>query len=135
MGEMEWASDYWTLGNLSHLYLEDSYVLGIQESPGRLVFRMEFVLQETHPEYEVPGPEVQYCYRRGELVFESVSDISWSRRGSVPAVDATGEIDLGNIDALLNKEGRFRLFGDWSDVRVRSAAPHIRLTSKRSGGG
>lgn len=101
---------------LREVYLENSYVLEITEGKGDLVFRMEFVLREGHPKYRVPQPDEQYCYERGELTFQGVSELRRLERNDVLSFDATGERDLGNIDQLYYEDGGYTASGDWGRV-------------------
>ncbi len=123
---------YWELDVMNGLYLEDSYVLGIHERDGRLVFTMEFVLREQHPNYRPPNHGQQYCYRRGELIFEPASEIEWLERHDVASVDATGETDLGNIDSMNSRDGVYQLEGEWGHVRIRSPQPTVELLTENS---
>jgi hypothetical protein len=116
-------TEYAELPGLSDLYLEDSYVLDIVESAGRLTFSMLAVLTPEHPAYHDPRPGEQYCYAGGALVFSDVAHIDWLERSTQRYVDATGEIDLGNIDSLTTTDGMYEVAGDWGRVRIRCAGP------------
>jgi hypothetical protein len=113
-------SEYGNWSVLRELYLEDSYVLEIIEGTRDLTFRMEFVLREGHPRYRAPKPNEQYCYERGELTFQDVSELRWLERNDVLSFDATGERDLGNIDQLYREDGRYTASGDWGRVTFRA---------------
>jgi hypothetical protein len=104
---------YWQLDGLDGIYLEDSYVLSIEESPSEVIFRMEFVLRESHPAYRAPQAGEQYCYRRGALTFRDLRDVQWTSRKAAVTTDAMGEVDLGNIDALSRNGTRYSIEGDW----------------------
>lgn len=101
---------------LSELYLEDSYVLEILESPSCLIFQMEFVLREGHPKYRAPKQDEQYCYERGKLIFQGIRALRWLERTEVLSFDAKGEHDLGNIDQLYQENGWYMASGDWGEV-------------------
>ncbi|MEV3904069.1 hypothetical protein AB0K11_17225 [Mycobacterium sp. NPDC050551] len=116
-------TDYAELPGLRDLYLEDSYVLAIVERAGRLTFSMSAVLTPEHPAYRDPLPGEQYCYADGALVFSDVAHIDWLQRSTQRYVDATGEIDLGNIDSLTSAAGGYEVAGDWGRVRIRCAGP------------
>lgn len=116
-------TDYAEMPGLSDLYLEDSYVLDIAESAGRLTFSMSAVLTPEHPAYRDPLPGEQYCYADGALVFSGVTHTDWLERSTQRYVDATGETDLGNIDSLTSADGTYEVAGDWGRVRIRCAGP------------
>lgn len=120
---------YWEMPGLQEIYLEDSYVLGIRAEGHELTFDMEFVLREGHTLYEVPGPERQYCYRRGRLIFRDVEATKWIERREVASRDLNGDRDLGNIDSLVNESGWFKLEGDWGNVHLRAARVEAALDS------
>lgn len=121
--------DYTDYPELAGLYLEDSYVLGIFELPNEVRFNLEAVLTRQHPAYHDPLPGEQYCYAKGNLVFAEATEVQWLSRSSQQFTDATGEVDLGNIDALSNDDGVFAVEGDWGRVRIRSdSAPRFDLS-------
>ena len=124
-------SNYWDWPVLQEIYLEDSYVLGIRETPGQLTFQMEFVLRHGHPRYRPPRADEQYCYERGELTFRGARDAHWLERNEVRSIDATGESDLGNIDVLQCANGRFEASGDWGHVDLIADDVTVELEPNR----
>lgn len=52
-------SAYEQLPGLQHIYLQDSWVLGISHDEESLVFELEFVLTEGHPLYTERKPNEQ----------------------------------------------------------------------------
>lgn len=115
--------NYYELPEFTGVYLEDSYVLGIDEPPQALIFRVEFVLTESHPDYRPPREGEQYCYVAGSLTFEHPDKIEWLERSQQVYTDASGEEDLGNIDFLVSEDGRWRAGGDWGEVVVHAPRP------------
>jgi hypothetical protein len=109
-------------------YLEDSYVLGLDESePSRLTFSLALVLTPKHPLYVAPSPHEQYCFRNGDLAFEGITALDWVERHFNPSTDADGQIDYGNIDVFtIGPEGRYFVEGDWG--RVALTAKFARIT-------
>jgi hypothetical protein len=118
---------YHQLLGLRNVYLEDSYVTGIVETPGRLEFHLDLVLTECHPDYRPPGPDEQHCYRPARLTFPNVRRATWLERHVRPFTDAAGEVDYGNIDVLYEEDGRYHLEGDWGAVVVVSDPPVLVL--------
>lgn len=115
-------TDYPTVADLSAVYLEDSYVLQLVEEPGTVRFRLEAVLTPEHPAYHPPNNGEQYCYAMGWLVFSGVENVEWKRRSAAHSVDATGEVDLGNIDYMKREAEAWVLGGDWGDVVIVTRA-------------
>lgn len=120
-------SDYWEIPGFGGLYLEDSWVLDITAKPGIVELTVDLVLRELHPDYQPPAPGEQYCYRRGFVRFTGVSSLVWEGQGAPPAVDATGEKDLGSIDVLMATDAGYEVEGDFGRIRVTSAAPVVRF--------
>jgi hypothetical protein len=119
---------YGELPGFAEVYLEDSWVLAVRATPARIEFDMEFVLREGHPLYEPPSSGEQYCYHRGRLTIDNVKSLNWTDQGSPPAVDASGELDFGNIDALFVGGGQVRAEGLWgSMVAWTDTTPAIHL--------
>jgi hypothetical protein len=129
-------ASYWDVEALKDVYLEDSWVLGVVAQPGAVWFELDVVLRESHPQFEAPKPDEQYCYKRGRLMFRDVTELHWSGQGRPPAVDSEGDIDYGSIDELASTESGFRAVGDFGTLEVTtSAPPEIELATSRSKGG
>ena len=94
------VADYSDLPGLEHLYLEDSYVLGIREQHDELRFELEAVLTEDHPRWAPPKPGEAYAYRRVDLVFVRPSRVWWIEQTMQPVVGPGGDVDFGNIDSF-----------------------------------
>jgi hypothetical protein len=124
---------YDELPGLEHLYLEDSFVLGIDERDGAIAFTVEAVLTEGHPRYHSPLPGEQHCYARVALTFRAVADVEWPERSDHVFTDPDGSQDLGGIDFLKWDGDRFDIAGDWGHVLFRSAPPEIVYLSDLSG--
>lgn len=114
------TADYTLIKPLSGIYLERSYVLDITEAPGSIEFILEAVLTPESEKYHPPNPGEQYCYMNGELTFSGITRTDWISRSFQKYTDATGEIDYGNIDALITYADGYQLEGDWGTVRVWS---------------
>jgi hypothetical protein len=114
---------YYDIPELRSLYLEDSFVLEIDERDGGIAFTVEAVLTEDHPRYHEPKPGEQYCYERIVLAFVNVSSVQWLERSEHVFTDVDGEQDLGNIDVLRWDGELYDIAGDWGHVQVHSAAP------------
>ena len=105
-------SQYHGWDNFKNTYLEDSFVLGVEESEGQLSFIVEVVLTEKHPLYKPPHESEQYCYRRGGIIFQESNLVRWLTRNMQPFTDADGSEDYGNIDSFELTSDGYRLMGD-----------------------
>ena len=113
-------------------YLEDSYVLGLEENePSRLAFSLLLALTPKHPLYVPPSTAEQHCYRNGLLAFEGVTAIDWTERHFKPTSDKDGTIDYGNIDAFeITPDGYYVVNGEWGRVTLKAKRASITLSSK-----
>lgn len=114
----------WTFDRVS---LGESYVLDIEARPGVLTLRLDLLLLHGHPEYRPPPPGEWACFRSATLTFPSVRGLRWNDQGRTPATDATGERDWGCLDSLEERGNVHRLVGDWGDITVESAPPHLSI--------
>ncbi len=121
------------LSGLSQVFLEDSWVLDVVVRPSELTLRLDVVLREEHGRYQPPRPGEQYCYSKGSLIFSDVRQVEWEMSETRPAVDATGEIDYGNIDALEFAGDRFRLEGEFGRIAVSAAGVELQLDDPDAG--
>ncbi|OLR90326.1 hypothetical protein BJP25_03595 [Actinokineospora bangkokensis] len=105
------------------VYLEDSFVLGIEETPGVLRFRLDAVLTPEHPDWHPPHPGEQHCYVGAHLTFRACTRVEWISRTGATYTDASGEADHGNIDTMTRHPTHWHLTGDWGEVRVHTTEP------------
>jgi len=105
---------------LAHIYLEDSWVLGIETNKTDVVFECEFVLLESHENYRPALKGEQYCYRRGKLRFDNCKMIKWHSIKDSRSTDLDGSIDMGNIYSFKFDDDFNKLEGDWGEVDITS---------------
>lgn len=117
---------YYDESCLANVYLEDSYVLAIEESASTLAFTMDLVLLESHPLYEKPDTaEVRCCYRRARIIFTETHHVYWHTRSALVSTDADGDLDMGNIDTFRIEKGAYHLTGDWGALSVGCDAVQV----------
>ncbi len=116
---------YPELPGLEALYLEDSYVLGIEEEPREVRVQVDAVLTDAHPKWTAPKPTEQYSYLRVDLVFPNPRSVEWLNKAMQPIRDASGETDYGNIDTFVWRPGLYELTGEWGHVRIESDPPIV----------
>lgn len=117
--------EYQNFPGFDQVYLEDSFVLGIETTQHSAELMLEVVLRERHPLYQHPKAGEQYSYRRGSIRFPGAVDVRWIRASIRPSVDAAGDVDFGNIDALYRESGKYGILGDWGELAIVSDAPEI----------
>lgn len=120
---------YFEIFSLSNIYLEDSFVLSISETSESLIFELEAVLTERHPQYEEPKEDEQYCYRKASLRFFNVCSIDWIDKRLMQYKDRADKIDYGNIDGITIDDGSYKLWGDWGTVIVREGEMEFTFTN------
>jgi hypothetical protein len=123
------TADYHSLAGFEHVYLEDSYVLGITAQPGTLTITLDLVLTADHPAYQPPTDGEQHHLQPAEITFVQVTSLTWTEQGAPPATDASGQIDYGGIDTLLRNGTATTVEGDFGRLHVESPAPALRLRS------
>lgn len=109
---------YYELPGLEQIYLEDSFVLGVEILPGSVRVRLDVVLREGHASYVAPGVDEQYCFRKGVLRFEDVSEVTRRMPTGPPAVDASGDTDYGGIDRYEVEDSVHRIMGEIGELTV-----------------
>jgi len=111
---------------LRHVYLPDSWVLGVETSESSVCFVLDAVLEQGHPcFYWPPKPGEQHAYARLRWCLHG--EVCWNdgpNLGSA-ATDAGGEKDYGNIDAWFREGNLDHLEGGWGAVAVRDARQTI----------
>ena len=113
--------EYFNIEVLKDIYLEDSYVLEIIEQSDKILFKIDFVLCESHPFYKAPKINERYCYHLGEIVFAELEKISWIEKNTENySYDANNEKDLGNIDSFFYEGNKYFLEGSWGEVIIKS---------------
>jgi hypothetical protein len=116
---------------LAELYLEDSWVLSITAAQGTLEIVADFVLREGHPDYSRPLPGKRYCFKKGKLVFTSLTELHWIEQGDEPAVDASGEVDYGSLDVVEFDDKAWVIMGDFGKISLLSStSPYVQWQSQ-----
>ncbi|RMP84013.1 hypothetical protein [Pseudomonas syringae] len=100
------------------IYLEDSYVLAIEEAVSTLSLVMELVLLESHSLYVKPASDEAYCYRNAHIHFCLTQRVIWHQRSVLVSRGANGDTDLGNVDVFRIEGATYHLKGDWGSVSV-----------------
>lgn len=118
---------YTDLPPLANFLLEESYVLDLVAQPGVISIRSDLVLTPEHPEYAMPSPGEQMCFRLGTITITGVRDLTWTGQGLPPAVDANDERDYGNIDSFEWESGRFVLEGSFGVLDVHADDVEVSL--------
>jgi hypothetical protein len=113
---------YTDLHGFESIVLEESFVLGIQATPGAVEFRVDLVLARDHPDFRTPQPGDAECFRLGVVRFRDVQRVTWSSQGAQPASDATGDLDYGHIDSFVWDRELFELNGNWGAMEVVAAS-------------
>lgn len=115
-------SEAWTEMELFEgVDLNDSFVLGWRQDRDLLEFSLEASLWPGHPEYEAPPHDEYACYKPAALRVRGLRSVTGLRgmHECMPAIDAAGERDFGNIDALSAlPSGGFHLAGEFGEVRI-----------------
>jgi len=119
--------DYTRFPGLAEVYLEDSYVLAIEEAPGRVTFRLEAVLTPEHPAYREPPAGRHHCYATGDLIFADATHVEWVRRSDHRFTDASGDTDLGNVDVVRIDGNGIVVEGDWGELHLTGTQPRFEL--------
>ena len=115
---------YHAIPGLEHFYLEDSWIIAIDQSDG-LRFKLEAVVTEEHPAYRELKPGEQYCYRWLTISWPASASIDFQPSGQPPAVDATGATDYDNIDRFEWADARFEVEGNFGRVTVEGPSPSV----------
>lgn len=123
---------YLELPGFEFVFLEESFVTDVVARPSSVRFSCSFVLTEHHPLYFDPRPNEFYCYLDGILLFEGVSALEWVNQATSPWVDASGELDYGNIDSLEFESNQYFLEGDWGAMTVSADRASIRFEKDES---
>ena len=116
---------------MDHVYLADSWVLGLEADETHVCFTLDAVLEEGHPRfYWPPKPDEQYAHAR--LRWCLTGEVWWNDGPHLdrPATDATGEKDFWNIDSWWHEGDVDHLEGDWRTVAIRGATQTVEFMAK-----
>ncbi len=114
-----------------HVYLPDSWVLSVRTDADLVRFLIDAVLEYEHPMFYWP-PHAGEQYPYAILRWQMSGEVHWNEGPNLdkPAIDATGEIDFGNIDAWWSEGKLTFLEGDWGSVRIRDAVHMVEFESR-----
>jgi hypothetical protein len=111
---------YPDLTGFKNVFLEDSWVLGIETTDCNVEFVLEAVILQSHQLYVPPPPKHMYCYRKAKLRFENVETLKWLEKTLRPYGDTTKGVDYGNIDSFWYEDKYYYLEGDWGKLEITS---------------
>lgn len=116
--------------DLAEIYLEDSWVLDVTATEHGVSFRLDAVLTPAHPGYHPPAPGEQQCYQLATLRVTSTKRSLLTRSDVPAAIDASGELDLGNIDVFSavdwDGEDAWQFSGNWGELLT--VEPSVAIT-------
>jgi hypothetical protein len=118
-------SNYYEWEGFENIYFEDSFVLGIDELPNKIIFTVNAALLEKHQLYTPPNPKEYHCCKKIRIIFSGLKKINWNDKDMRPSIDAAGVIDYGNIDTFQHKQEGYYLEGDFGTMIIESDKPTI----------
>ncbi|MCD5351977.1 hypothetical protein [Kineosporia mesophila] len=107
-------------------------MLNIEATPGKLRITLDVVLRERHPMFTSPVAAEQYCYQKGSLTFEGVSEIHWSGQESMVAArdNIDGQLDFGGLDDFVISGESSSLTGNFGFITVISRFPILEMEAR-----
>jgi hypothetical protein len=109
---------------LRWVYLEDSWVIGIDVHDGVARLELEAVLTEDHPAYHPRRAGEQYCYQRLVVVVTGVT--AYVPSGRPPNIDPDGSLDYDNVDAFIDVGNHlWHIEGGWGAIDAQD--PTVRV--------
>jgi hypothetical protein len=130
MTESDGAS-YQSIPALTGLDLEESYILDVDVHDTSLVFKLDLVLRPEHPEYTLPRPGEQHCFRRARIEIVDARSVRWVEKIMQPFRDSSGEVDYGSIDSWLLHGDVAMIAGDWGVLAVEGGAVRLKFEQSR----
>ena len=112
------------------IYLEDSFVLGINVTPTSVDILVDAVLTPEHSLYTPPKVGELYCYKKGYIKFVNVVEVEWKEKNMRPSTDLNGTVDYGNIDYFYQEDGHYFIGGEWGDLKITTNKEPILIFEK-----
>jgi hypothetical protein len=122
--------NYFEFSGFGNIYLEDSFVLEVNNRKDYIDFLIDVVLTEKHSFYVSPKPEEQFCYRRASISFSEVLNFEWENKLEIPFTDANGEKDYGSINFLYYENGLYVIEGDLGMISIVSSPPILKILNE-----
>ena len=120
-------NNYFEHDNFQNIYLEDSFVIKIQETQSEIIFYCDFVISENHQLYSKPKEDEHYCYLYGYIKFNNINNIRWIKRDENVFSNDCYDRDYGNIDVFHIDNKKYYLQGDWGEVIIQSESIELEL--------
>lgn len=123
-------------GSMEHAFLPDSWVLDLTTTDSSVCFVLDAVLRDGHPLfYWPPAAGEQYPYALMRWCLHGSVHWNSGPNRDVPATDARGEQDFGNIDVWLELDnGKQLLEGEWGSVIVDVRSHSVEYLDRMAGG-
>ena len=111
---------YAALTGFEHVDLERSRVFDIVAGAGSLIVYLDAALLSDHPQFVAEGPDSTFDHRGARIVFDHVSDLTWTNQRTAREVGLYGKVDHGPVGSLRAGNGLFEMTGDFGAITVRS---------------
>lgn len=113
---MEWTE----LSDFKGIDLNDSFVLGWEQSTDKLEFSLEASIWPQSTYYITPKQNEHTCYRKATLTFSSIDEVNGLRsmESVKPTIDPDGTSDYGNIDSLIQNSNGYSIVGEFGSVKI-----------------
>lgn len=120
-------NNYFELDGFQNLYLEDSFVIGIQQTETDIIFNCDFVILENHKLYSTPKTGEQYCYLKGCIRFSHITQVDWIKRDETVFSNNCYDNDYGNIDIFYVDDEKYYMQGDWGEVIIHTKTVELEV--------
>jgi len=117
---------------LTGVMIDDCFVYGWRQVAEVLIFEIDASLWPGNPHHEKPRAGEWTCYKRAELVFSGVREVS----GLLPMqivrsnTDHDGTIDYDTIEGLTEIPGGFGIIGDFGDVTIMAERMQLEFSTQ-----
>lgn len=119
------TSFYWHWPELKHVYIDESLVLGVNETSNRIEFDMHLALLEGHKYFQPSAHGRRYSHKRGRMIFDNVVHREWKAKHFSIFSTAAGGPGDGIVAFFALVKDTYTIYGDWGDIRIRSDPCHI----------
>jgi len=102
---------------------EGSFLTGVIYDDESLTLEMDFLLNDRHPQYAVPEPGEEGCFRGGYVRFAEIGDLQIDKAKPVEGQDE----DYSVIYGVSGDGQTFEFSCGWGEIKVAAGSVRVAL--------
>lgn len=124
------TSFYFNWPSFKNIYIDGSYVLGINQGAKDITFDMDFALLPEHPLASAPTQGDQYYYHRGSMRFVDIDSPQWREKSFSIFKKTRRQSGTAIIMYFGHNPNGYTIYGDFGHLQLSCRTVTVDLNSR-----